>query len=153
MIKMYHKTATIMAEQFNDTNDAKFVQIVRKYKLTQPEPFSAAFHLPTVNSDMRINYGDWIVTGDKGEHWAIADDVFKQTYAELPVIPQAVADYIEKCKYQHRSLASALVETDMPTDVQDYFRNYQSIELWISLQDNFARVWLDWDQVEEPHED
>lgn len=25
----------------------------------------------------------------------------------------------------------------------DYFRNYQSPERWIELQDNFARAWLD----------
>lgn len=39
--------------------------------------------------------GMWIATGKNGEHWPIADDVFKQTYAELPVIPKYVAEYID----------------------------------------------------------
>lgn len=36
--------------------------------------------LPTKEGDMRINLGDWIATGEKGEHWAIKDDIFRLTY-------------------------------------------------------------------------
>lgn len=32
---------------------------------------------------MKINKGDWIATGIDGEHWCIADDIFKRTYEEV----------------------------------------------------------------------
>ena len=141
MTKIYRKTATIKAEQFNDTNDAMFVQIVRKYKLAQPEPFSLAFHLPTLNGDMRVNYGDWIVTGDKGEHWAITDDVFKRTYAELPVIPRDVDIYIQLSQIHDLPIGHAFMFAE--TLDKDAFN-------WIvDNSDAFARAWLDGYTVEE----
>ena len=32
---------------------------------------------------MKINKGDWIVTGIDGEHWAIAPDIFEKTYERV----------------------------------------------------------------------
>lgn len=32
---------------------------------------------------MKINKGDWIATSIDGEHWCIADDIFKRTYEEV----------------------------------------------------------------------
>lgn len=82
MIKEYRKTSTIKAEQFNDTNDEHFFRICDKYKLVQPGS-DLHFELPTLEGLMKIEYGDWIATGAKGEHWAIRDDIFKKTYQEV----------------------------------------------------------------------
>ena len=81
-----------------------------------------------------------LLTGVKGEHWPIIDDVFKQTYAELPVIPQAVAKYIEMTR-----------DEVMLFDALDaVLSGFGTLPDWISSnQDLFARAWLDGYQVEE----
>ena len=78
MLKEYRKTATIKAEQFTEEPGQVF-----KYGMfpdidNRTNEFQ--YFLPTKEGDMRINLGDWIATGEKGEHWAIKDDIFKQTY-------------------------------------------------------------------------
>ena len=143
MIKIYRKTATIKAEQFDGSE-----QMRSKYELDYEYDKQGNRHY--YGGDiMELMVDDWIITTIDGLHWTIKDFAFKQTYAELPVIPQAVADWIKKCKKQRRSITGALVESDQPAGVKAYFRNYQSTELWIKLQDDFARAWLDGYQVEE----
>lgn len=140
MIKIYRKTATIRAEQFNDTNDQDFVNTCRKYKLVQPGN-DLHFELPTLEGLMKINYGDWIATGIDGEHWAIADEVFKRTYAELPVISRTLSNYIELYKSKGYGLTVALcdcTDEDCPEDIPDT---------------EVARAWLDGYQVEAKHEE
>ena len=79
MIKEYRKKATIKAEQF--TADPKQVF---KYEIF-PDNNESGFdyYLPTKEGDMKINKGDWIATGIDGEHWAIADSIFRRTYEEV----------------------------------------------------------------------
>ncbi|QRQ98854.1 DUF1642 domain-containing protein [Lactiplantibacillus plantarum] len=67
----------------------------------------------------------------------------------LPVIPKAVADWIEKCKHDEIAIGGAMDEDVLPEKVADYFREYYTREKWIKLQDDFARAWLDGYQVEE----
>lgn len=82
---------------------------------------------------MSFNIGDWIATGVNGDHWPIADDVFRKTYAELPVIPKIWADTIEEYKANHYRLDEIFTEWSW---------NYDEQEL-------IARAWLDGYQVEE----
>ena len=77
MIKIYRKTATIQAEQFDGSPE-----MIAKYDVIDSE--GAGLFLPTLEGNLEFHVNDWIATGVKGEHWAIADDVFKRTYAELP---------------------------------------------------------------------
>ena len=95
-----------------------------------------------------LEAGDWIVK-EADEIEVIADDVFKQTYVELPAIPKAVAAYIKKCKHDGIAIASAMDEDKFPKKVADYFRNYYTRDQWIELQDTFVRAWLDGYQVED----
>jgi hypothetical protein len=34
----------------------------------------------TLEGEMRVNPGDWIITGVKGEHYACKPDIFEATY-------------------------------------------------------------------------
>lgn len=83
----YRKTALIEAEQFNEAEWQK------KYKACQhPDEWERVadrlgvdhylnhFVIRTLEGEMTVHDGDWIATGVNGEHWAIADDVFKKTY-------------------------------------------------------------------------
>jgi len=74
-----------------------------------------------------LEVGDWIVK-EADEIEVAADDVFKQTYAELPVIPKAWADTIEKYKANHYRLEKIFTD--------EWILNYDEQEL-------VARAWLD----------
>lgn len=84
MIKIYHKTATIKAEQFDyekwvhmrhDAYPMVFGDTAKDGGMMATNPV-----IPTLEGDMRVHDGDWIATGINGEHWPIADDIFKRTY-------------------------------------------------------------------------
>jgi hypothetical protein len=38
------------------------------------------YRIATLEGEMRVTPGDWIVTGIKGEKWAVKPDVFEATY-------------------------------------------------------------------------
>ena len=84
MIKTYRKIATIQAEQF-DGSAGKLAILMDKYHITE-RIWSTNIHeyfIETLEGQMELSIGDWIATGIKGEHWAIADDVFKASYVEV----------------------------------------------------------------------
>lgn len=82
MIKEYRKIATIKAERYQGTEEQ-----CKKYGIhtikTPPMVTNYNEYLPTKEGDMKINKGDWIATGIDGEHWAIANDIFRRTYEEV----------------------------------------------------------------------
>ena len=139
MIKMYHKTATIQAEQFDGSRE-----LAKKYGIRMMPRATESGMIDTLEGTVVAHYGDWIATGVDGEHWPIADDIFKKTYAELPTIPKSVADWIEKRKHNNpHDLRSTFV-----------FSPYADCSKWCGEwiefhSEIFARAWLDGYQVEE----
>ena len=114
MIKIYRKTATIKAEQFDGSNE-----MVNKYHIEYDEAYMVPFRIETLEGWIGIKTCDWIATGVNGEHWPIADDIFKKTYAELPVIPKSWADTIEEYKANHYRLSEIFTEWDWNYDEQE----------------------------------
>ncbi|MQM81488.1 DUF1642 domain-containing protein [Lactobacillus buchneri] len=136
MIRTYRKTATIKAEQFDyekwvhmrhDAYPMVFGDTAKDGGMMATNPV-----IPTLEGDMRVHDGDWIATGVNGEHWPIADDVFRKTYAKLPVISRVWADTIEEYKANHYRLSEIFTEWD----------------LGYGGQEVIARAWLDGYQVE-----
>jgi outer membrane protease len=41
------------------------------------------YGIDTLEGKLRVKVGDWIATGANGEHWPIADVIFKKTYVEV----------------------------------------------------------------------
>lgn len=152
MIKIYRKTGTIKAEQFDGSNemiDKYHIEMVEgdyaeDYSMSEagPAPY-ARYFLTRVDGDKEISAGDWIATGVDGEHWVIADDVFKKTYAELPVIPKNVAYIIKQAKKGDYKLGWVFNAT--------YLGLWRvSVGNWIRTHaETVARAWLDGYQVEE----
>lgn len=141
MKKAYRKTATIRAEQF-DGSDA----MVEKYHIEYDGAYILPFRIETPDGWLGIKASDWISTGVNGEHWPIADDVFKKTYAELPVIPKAVADYMN----DYNNLINLSFHSALYEAFDDLFAASQDVEHWIEHNsDTFARAWLDGYVVEE----
>lgn len=48
------------------------------------------FAIRTLEGDMRVSPGDWVVKGIKGEFWPVKPDIFALTYE-----PITVPDYVE----------------------------------------------------------
>ena len=78
MIKVYRKTGTIKAEQFDGSDN-----MINKYHIEYDGAYILPFRIETPEGWLGMKAGDWIATGVKDEHWAIADDVFKASYVEV----------------------------------------------------------------------
>ncbi|BDZ30610.1 DUF1642 domain-containing protein [Lactiplantibacillus sp. WILCCON 0030] len=138
MIKIYRKTAMIQAEQF-DGSEEMIVQygVVRERSVYYNGGFDC--YIPPRRNSLRLN--DWIVTKFSGKYKVISDDVFKQTYAELPVVPVEVAMVIQKYKRKG---------WDIMRFMYDNWEQYEDYSNWINDNSEIAaRAWLDGYQVEE----
>lgn len=67
---------TVKAEQFNESNE-----MISKYHIDYDRAYSLPFRIETPAGWVGMKVGDWIVTGDNGEHWTIEDNMYKRTYA------------------------------------------------------------------------
>jgi len=137
-MKFYRKQP-IEAEQFDGSDE-----MVDKYELIDAGTMLGTHHSPELylTGSGKLDVGDWIATGVNGEHWPIADDVFKKMYAELPVIPKNVDEYIRWCQGEGG--------VGNVSDAMDYAHG--DVASWIYDErnsDTFARAWLDGFQVEE----
>lgn len=147
MIKIYRKATIIKAEQFDGSDE-----MIEKYNIAIGSGWVAPYRINTIEGWVGVQINSWIATGVNGEHWPITDDVFKKTYAELPVIPKNVANYLVDCKHDHTTIGTSLSGNivlfghartpDMIHDILSWLRPYDN-------QDLFARAWLDGFQTEE----
>ena len=155
MIKVYQKQP-IQAEQFDE---AKWQAIYDNFN--NPEEWNIKaqkfgiyhyhgyFIIPTHEGDIRVHDGDWIATGINGENWPIADDIFRKNYAELPVIPDVVAEYISAVKNGETDLED-ITAVEAALGAIEYDQASHIEAEWIQQHgDEFARAWLDGYQVEE----
>lgn len=95
------------------------------------------YYIPTLEGDMNTLIGDYIATGIKGEHYTINEDVFKKSYADLPVLPKKVADEIE-----HRKTMMGLREYWI--SFEEIFYDDEDVEIWIDEHEDYVtRAWLD----------
>lgn len=160
MIKVYRKTATIKAEQFDGSQKLVFGYSVIPSSLIDAIAGKPAYYSMLVDdvcqdsdddTGVVLEVGDWIVK-EADEIEVVADDVFKQTYSELPVIPKNVANYLTDCK-----LANTTIETSLYGDIMLFSRArspdmIHDILSWLFPSDNqdlFARAWLDGFQTED----
>lgn len=85
MIKIYHKTATIKVEQFDE---AKWQAIYNDFHTPEEwdvearklgiDHYNGYFIIPTYEGDMRIHDGDWIATGEMESIGRLAMKFFKK---------------------------------------------------------------------------
>jgi len=161
MTKIYRKTATIKAEQFDGSDemaDKYNIEVVEgdyaeDYSMPEagPAPYFRYFLASGYNE---IYIGDWIATGVNGKHWQIADDIFKKTYAELPVIPKVASDWIEKCKHDGTSVGDMLCSERRPEKMRDWMAltpgTYEfNQRRYKEHQELVARAWIDGYTVED----
>ncbi|ASX21853.1 DUF1642 domain-containing protein [Lactiplantibacillus plantarum] len=138
-MKFYRKQP-IEAEQFDGSNE-----MIDKYELIDSGTMLGTHHSPELylTGSGKVDVGDWIATGVNGERWLITDEVFKQKYKELPVIPENVAYIIKQAKKGDYKLGWVFNAT--------YLGLWRvSVGNWIRTHaDTVARAWLDGYVVEE----
>ncbi|WP_341514912.1 DUF1642 domain-containing protein [Lactiplantibacillus plantarum] len=139
MIKVYLKQP-IEAEQFDGSNE-----MVDKYELIDAGIMLGTHRSPELylTGSGKVDVGDWIATSVNGERWLITDEVFKQKYKELPVIPENVAYIIKQAKKGDYKLGWVFHAT--------YLGIWRvSVGNWIRTHaETVARAWLDGYTVEE----
>lgn len=154
MIKIYQKQPT-QAEQIDGSQKYIFGhKVISDNSLVDALTHDPVYYSIIINEDdsddpeeepneVVFEIGDWIIKDGEDIH-AIADDIFKKTYAELPVIPKAVADIIEQVReingYELGNLFFDAMEFDNPGNSAAWIESHQ---------DEIARAWLDGYQVEE----
>lgn len=131
MARTYRKTENIKAEQFDGTKETAEGLGLFRYR--------GRWYLETLEGSLAVKIGYWIATGINGERWPIADDVFKKTYAELPVIPNYVAEYIDYMKSSYRDIWDAINYPFRSDNINKYMEDNS---------ETFARAWLDGYTVE-----
>lgn len=143
MTDKYFNATIVNAEQFDgsdemvDKYDIKMVEgdYADDYSMPEagPAPYFRYF-MPSGYNE--ISVGDWVVK-EADEIEVIADDVFKQTYAELPVIPKYVAEYIDMLKNNSDVINASI-------GAIEYGWGSVKLTTWLDENgDTFARAWLD----------
>ena len=158
-MKIYRKTTIVNAEEFDGSNEmAKrygaelYSESGYGYDAVEGEPDGDGYVLITPEGESLVRTGDWISTGVNGEHLTITDDVFKKSYAELPVIPKNVANYLTDCKRANTTIGTSLSGNIMLFSHARSHDMIHDILSWLCPSDNqdlFARAWLDGYVVEE----
>jgi hypothetical protein len=77
MDKYRKKPIIIEAEQF--WPDHPWPDMVRPWNILQPRDMSWGY-IKTLEGDMHVHAGDWIIKGVEGEFYPCNDSIFKATY-------------------------------------------------------------------------
>ena len=78
MPKFRTKPVVIEAVQFNGHNDAECLAFCPT--AVDPVTRGPLLIIPTLEGDMQVSKGDWIIRGVKGEFYPCKPDIFAATY-------------------------------------------------------------------------
>ena len=169
MIKIYQKQP-IQAEQFNGTTDSAnrlgvewedgngFIGDPSYTPESQPCWYIPEDKFTVFGYDENsIKPDDWIIECSGNIRLIMTNNEFKKHYAELPVIPKAVADWIEKCKHDGTSVGDMLCSERRPEKMRDWMAltpgTYEfNQRRYKEHQELVSRAWLDGYQVEAQHD-
>lgn len=155
MIKIYKKQP-IQAEQFNGTSDSAnrlgvewedgngFIGDPSYTPESQPCWYIPEDKFTVFGYDENsIKPDDWIIECSGNIRLIMTNNEFKKDYAELPVIPKAIAEYIEHMKSIQRDIGEAMRYWLRTSDIDEYMEDNS---------ETFARAWLDGYQLEAQHD-
>ena len=86
MIKKYRKKPVIVeAVQYRGHNSFPLVKKIMgdDFEKVLFRPFSEKLIIPTLEGDIEVSIGDYIIKGVKGEFYPCKPDIFKATYEEV----------------------------------------------------------------------
>lgn len=133
MIKKYQNKETIMAEQFDGSDEMiKKYDLDYEYDLEGNKRFYGSF-------DGFLYAGDWIVSCPNYEIYPISDDVFKQTYKELnvkPVMPKVFDEWYKDVIKSYggpntRKTLAIVFNTLLTVDASIFDESESSLKNWL----------------------
>ena len=80
MPKFRKKPVVIEAEQWFPNNHVEGVLYRPDDKAPHMQPVELEAYIPTLEGEHIVSYGDWIITGVKGEQYPCKPDIFEMTY-------------------------------------------------------------------------
>ncbi len=78
-MKFRKKPVVIEAEQFTKDYTPEGV-VVNAIPI---EPWKVTYTIQTLEGTMMLHYGDWVITGVRGEKYSCREDIFNETYEEV----------------------------------------------------------------------
>ena len=81
--KFRKKPVVIEAEQFTDENKNRCFNFVRCNRYPIFIEGKPALKIETLEGDMIVNLGDWVIKGVKGEFYPCKPDIFEATYEQV----------------------------------------------------------------------
>jgi hypothetical protein len=78
-MKFKKKPIAIEARQFLISTASEVSEWANMY-VTSPNEMSECWWIPTLEGDMKVLPGDWVIQGVKGEFYACRSDIFELTY-------------------------------------------------------------------------
>jgi hypothetical protein len=91
MAKFRKKPVVIEAEQFLPGDGVRVGEDSFSGFPIVDGPNGPCVLIPTIEGEMRADYGDWIITGVKGERYPCKPDIFAATYESAEEIGEEVA--------------------------------------------------------------
>lgn len=80
MIQRFRKKPVVIeAVRYDGTNAAEIVAFAAPSAI-----FNVTLHIVTLEGDMLVSIGDWVIKGIKGEFYPCKPDVFEATYEIEP---------------------------------------------------------------------
>lgn len=83
MAKYRKKPVVIDAVQFNGTNFDTIEAELGLHVSDEVLKHQAPFEIGTLEGSMRVDLGDWVIKGVKGEFYPCKPDIFAATYVEV----------------------------------------------------------------------
>ena len=155
MIKIYQKQP-IQAEQFNGNSDSAkhlgvewdegngFIGDPSYTPESQPCWYIPEDKFTVFGYDENsIKPGDWVIECSENIRLIMTNNEFKKYYAELPVIPDYVDEYINYMKSSGHDIWDAIHYSYRSNNISEYMEDNS---------EKFARAWLDGYQVEASNE-
>lgn len=82
--KYVKKPVVIEAIQYaGDDNEGEIVRWASGKIYPVNVGYGNSLHCKTLEGDLVLSVGDWVVKGVKGEFYPVRDDIFKMTYEEV----------------------------------------------------------------------
>lgn len=107
--------------------------------------------IPVKRSALTQNGVEVTIVGSAQKERVLVDKVYqmsKISEPQKPVIPQFVAEWIEKCKASRRSLRDSMKSVSTRPDVNEWLLMNGREMFTYPNQETFARAWLDGYEVE-----
>lgn len=97
-MKFVKKPTIVDAVQYDGSNIRQIIEELGEFEYYDVEIMSNNIYIKTLEGNMLVTVGDWIIRGIAGEHYSCKEDIFMQLHKELDVTESNFHHKITKYK-------------------------------------------------------